>query len=215
MTGDPYRELANRDQVLAKLLDEYGSPDPFAWLDGGRTGSSNFAAMVLHIVGQQISMTVAFIVFDRIATATRGVPTPPAILALGADQLRATGLSRMKAAYIIDLARRQADGDTDLDQLDALDDDAALKALTALRGVGTWSAEMFLIFQLHRPDILPAGDAGIRRAIREAWQLPDMPTINETQTRALTWAPHRTYAAALLWRSLDLVQAITKAEARK
>jgi DNA-3-methyladenine glycosylase II len=110
MSEEHYRRLAGLDSVFARLVGEYGHPDPFAWFDGGRTGSSRFAAMTLHIVGQQISTAVAFVVFDRIAAATGGVPTPESVLALGPDRLRACGLSRAKAAYVLDLARRQSVG---------------------------------------------------------------------------------------------------------
>jgi DNA-3-methyladenine glycosylase II len=198
----PYRVLADLDPVFARLVGEYGRPDPFEWIDGGRTGSSRFAAMVLHIVGQQISTVVAFIVYDRIAVATGGIPTPDTILRLGPDRLRECGLSRAKSAYIVDLAQKQADGLVDIENMTTLDDSEAVAALTAVRGIGLWSAEMFLIHQLHRPDVLPAGDVGIRRAIRDAWRLPAQPTQDEARQRALPWAPYRTYASALLWRSL-------------
>jgi DNA-3-methyladenine glycosylase II len=201
-----YRSLAALDPVLAELVEEYGQPDPFEWFDGGRTGSSRFAAMVLHIVGQQISTVVAFVIFDRIAAATGGVPTPEAIMALGAGRLRETGLSQAKVGYVLELARSQASGRIDLENMAALGDAEAVAALTAVRGIGLWSAEMFLIYQLHRPDVLPAGDVGLRRAIGTAWELPVVPGINEVRTRAAAWSPYRTYAATLLWRSLEPVE---------
>ncbi|MGV9249377.1 DNA-3-methyladenine glycosylase family protein [Streptomyces sp. NPDC003710] len=111
-------------------------------------------------------------------------------------------MSRAKATYLHDLARRQAQGIIDLEHMDDTDDATALAELTALPGVGPWTAHMFLIHQLHRPDILPCGDIGIRRAIQHAQQLTDLPAINDTHRRALHWAPYRTYAAALLWASL-------------
>jgi len=200
--GERYRHLADVDPVLARLVDEHGHPDPFAWFGGSRTGSSHFAAMVLHIVGQQISTVVAFVVYDRIAALTGGVPTAEGIVELGADRLRECGLSRAKTTYIVDLARMQADGLVDIEDMAALDDAEAIGALTAVRGIGLWSAQMFLIHQLHRDDVLPAGDVGIRRAVRDAWGLGDMPTVHDVRQRGTAWAPHRTYAAALLWRSL-------------
>jgi DNA-3-methyladenine glycosylase II len=153
-----YRFLADRDPVLARLVEEYGHPDPFEWHDGGRTGSSNFAAMTLHIVGQQISAVVAFVVFDRIAAAAGGIPTPDGVIALGAERLRECGLSRAKTDYVLDLARRQVSGLIDIEDMADLDDTAAIAALTAVKGIGLWSAQTFLIHQLHRSDILPAGD---------------------------------------------------------
>ncbi|AWS43485.1 DNA-3-methyladenine glycosylase [Streptosporangium sp. 'caverna'] len=197
-----YRYLAEREPIFARLLDEYGPPDPFEWHDGGRTGSSHFAAMALHIIGQQISATVAFVVFDRIAAATGDVPSPDGVIGLGAERLRACGLSRAKAAYVLDLAQRQKSGLIDIENMASLDDDAVIAALTAVHGIGLWSAQTFLIHQLHRPDVLPAGDGGVRRAIREAWRLDELPAIGQVRDMATGWAPYRSYAAALLWRSL-------------
>jgi DNA-3-methyladenine glycosylase II len=198
---EPYRELAAREPVLARLIDRYGEVDAFGWSDE-RMESSNFAAMVLHIVGQQISTKVAFVLFDRVAAAVGGKVTPAVVLALGADRLRECGLSRAKAAYLLDLAQRQADGLIDLENMTALEDAEAIAALTAVRGIGLWSAQMFLLAQLHRSDILPAGDMGIRRAVERAWGLPEVPSIKAVEAMGAAWAPYRTYAAALLWRSL-------------
>jgi DNA-3-methyladenine glycosylase II len=156
------------------------------------------------MVAQQIS-TAAFTIFDRIATAAGGLPTPGGLLRLGADALRACGLSKAKAGYLLDLATRQEGGLIDIEHMDRLCDDKIIPALTAVRGIGLWTAEMFLILQLHKPDVLPAGDLGIRRAIQVAWQLPGLPSVSQVRDRAIAWAPHRTHAAALLWRSLQPV----------
>jgi 3-methyladenine DNA glycosylase/8-oxoguanine DNA glycosylase len=184
------------------VIRAYGIVDPFLWHDGGRTGESKFAAMVLHIAGQQISTRVAFTIFDRIAALVGGIPTATGVAALDFDDLRAVGLSNAKTRYIQTLAQSQASGLIDLEHMDALDDDAAIAQLIAQPGIGIWSAEMFLIHQLHRPDILPSGDVGIRRGIQKLWMLESPPTINETISRAAAWSPYRTYASALLWRSL-------------
>jgi len=209
-----YRFLADRDPVLARLVEAYGHPDPFEWHDGGRTGSNNFAAMTLHIVGQQISAVVAFVVFDRIAATVGGIPTPDGVIALGAERLRECGLSRAKSAYVLDLARRQVSGLIDIEDMADLDDSAAIAALTAVKGIGLWSAQTFLIHQLHRSDILPAGDVPIRRAIRKAWQREDLPTVEAVQKMATAWAPYRTYAATLLWRSLRPADELSDPKAR-
>ena len=158
--------------------------------------------MALHIVGQQISITAALTIFARVTAAAGGTLTPQSLLCLSADALRACGLSRAKASYLHDLARRQADGAIDLEHMDDVDDETALDDLTAIHGVGLWSAQMFLMHQLERPDILPAGDIGIRRAIQHAWKLVDLPSIEESRRRATMWTPFRTYAAVLLWASL-------------
>lgn len=121
---------------------------------------------------------------------------------LGADGLRACGLSRAKASYLLDLADRQARGLIDIDHLEGLSDIEVMAELTAVHGVGPWTAEMYLILQLRRPDVLPAGDLGIRNAIQAAWDLPAMPSISQTRDRATAWVPFRSYAVRLLWTSL-------------
>jgi 3-methyladenine DNA glycosylase/8-oxoguanine DNA glycosylase len=188
--------------VFARLVAVYGSPDPFGWHDGGRTGDSKFAAMLLHIVGQQISASVAFAVYDRITTAGGEIPTPAGIRALGAERLRECGLSAAKAGYALALAEAQLSGQVDIENLDRHSDKEIVDELTAIRGIGTWSAETFLIHNLHRPDVLPAADLGIRRAVRIQWELEADPSPKTARAMAAAWTPWRTYAAALLWRSL-------------
>lgn len=197
-----YRALAAREPVFAQLIAEHGHVKPFEWHDGGRTGDSQFAAMLLHIVSQQISTKVAFTIYDRIAVAAGGIPTPASVHALGTEKLRACGLSGAKARYVLALAERQLDGEFDIEHLDDADDAAVLAALTAVPGIGVWTAEMFLVHNLRRPDVLPAGDLGLRHAVRRQWNLDDIPSIKDVRARAEAWAPHRSYAAALLWRSL-------------
>jgi 3-methyladenine DNA glycosylase/8-oxoguanine DNA glycosylase len=187
------RALADREQLFARLLDQYGHPDPFAWHDGERTGSSQFAAMLLHIVGQQISARVASAVYDQIIAAAGGIPTPQMILTLGAERLRECGLSAAKARYALALAETQVGGD----------DEAVMATLTAVAGIGVWSAETFLVHNLHRPDVLPAGDLGIRRAVRRHWNLDDLPPARDVRAQGAAWAPYRTYAGALPRRSLS------------
>lgn len=199
--SEAYSSLRRRDRVLRHISGQYGEPDPFAWDDGGRTGTSNFAALLLHIAGQQISTAVAFVLFDRIAVAVGGLPGPESVVALGPVGLRSVGLSAAKAAYMFGLAEMQLAGAVDVDGLGDLDDRQAVAALTSVRGVGRWSAEMFLIHQLHRPDVLPAGDLGIRRAVEAAWELPALPAVGVVAERARGWSPYRSYAAALLWAS--------------
>jgi 3-methyladenine DNA glycosylase/8-oxoguanine DNA glycosylase len=188
---------------MARLVSVYGQPDPFEWFDGGRTGQSLFAAMALHIIGQRISAPAAFTVFDRITAAAAGIPDADALLALRADRLRALGLSWAKARCLTELARRQVSGLIDLENMSALSDDEVVRALTAVPGIGLWSAQAFLIRQLRRPDILPAGDTGIRRAIAREWNLAALPAVRLVRDWAVPWAPYRSYAAALLWRSLQ------------
>jgi DNA-3-methyladenine glycosylase II len=198
-----YDALAHREPVLAGVIEVYGRPLPFEWHDGGRTGSSNFAALLLHITGQRISAVAAFTIFDRIAKAAGGgIPTAERISALGSDQLRACGLSTAKAGYALNLAEAQTSGTVDIEHLGEVDDATVIAALTSIRGMGLWSAQTFLVHNLRRPDVLPIGDLGVRRGMRALWQLASLPSLSETRQRGMAWAPWRSYAAALLWRSL-------------
>ncbi|GHJ39268.1 DNA-3-methyladenine glycosylase [Streptomyces sp. TS71-3] len=197
-----YRHLAAADPLLQELIERLGRPDPFGWAERHFGRSTYFESMVLHVVGQQISTAAAFAIHGRLAAAAGGRVTPEALLALDEQALRAVGLSRAKAGYLHDLARRQADGVIDLEHMSGVDDETALRDLTAVRGIGMWSAEMFLLHQLKRTDIFPAGDSGLRRAVGRAWRLPEPPSVEETRDRARPWAPYRSYAAGLLWTSL-------------
>lgn len=197
-----YAVLGRADPVLHELIREFGAPDPFAFPDEGRTTGNNFAGMVLHIVAQQISIKVALVIYDRLAEALGGAPTPDGVLARDLDQLRALGMSNSKAAYLHSLATAVATGDLAIDDLDPVRDDDVIAALTRVRGIGPWSAEMFLIHQLQRPDVLPAGDLGIRIAVQRAYALTDVPLIEQVRQRGTQWSPYRTFASALLWRSL-------------
>jgi 3-methyladenine DNA glycosylase/8-oxoguanine DNA glycosylase len=198
----PYRALAAADPVMARLVGVYGFPDPFEWFDDGRTGSSDFAAMVLHIIGQRISASAAFTIFDRLTLAGGSAADPRSLMALGPDRLRALGLSWGKVRCLLELATRQASGRIDLENMSALADQEVIGALTAVPGIGLWSAQAFLVRQLSRPDVLPADDTGIRRAIFREWNLDALPSVGQVRDMATAWAPYRSYAAALLWRSL-------------
>ncbi len=200
-----YVYLGLRDPVLAHLAARWGKPDPFTWpAVGRRLSGSNVAALALHIVGQQISTAAALTIYDRVRVAA-GVDTltAPALAALTVDRLREAGLSRAKALALSELARAQVEGRIDLEHMDHLSDAQAFDALVALRGVGPWSAQVFLISQLHRPDVLPSADVGLRVAVQRQWRLPDRPAAREVEERGRPWSPYRTYAAALLWASLS------------
>lgn len=200
--GEMYEALLARDTVLRGIADAHGRPDPFTWAGHGVTGDSNFAALLLHVVGQQISTTVALVLFGRLEAAAGGQLDPRSVARLGPEGIRALGLSRAKAVAIAGLADLHLSGALDTEDLDGLDDDQVVAALTAARGIGPWTAQMFLIHQLRRPDVLPAGDLGIRHAIQGAWALPAVPTIDEAREFGERWSPQRTFASALLWVSL-------------
>jgi DNA-3-methyladenine glycosylase II len=197
-----YLSLGREEPVFARLIAIYGHPAPFDWHDGGRTGASQFAAMVLHIVGQQISAAVAFQVYDRVAAACGGIPSARAILSVGAPALCGAGLSSAKVSYVLALAEAQASGVIDIEAMSDRDDAEIIAELTAIRGIGLWSAQTFLIHNLARPDVLPVADLGIRRAMAAQWRLDDLPGPGAVRARAAMWTPYRSYAAALLWRSL-------------
>jgi DNA-3-methyladenine glycosylase II len=155
---------------------------------------------MMSIASQQISSAAAWAIFDRVVAAVDGMPDPASMLGLGLDRLRELGMSRAKALAITDLANAVATGRVDLDHLPE-DDEEAIALLSTIRGIGRWSAEVFLIMQMHRPDILPAGDLGIRKAVQHLWELPIVPAIKEVQVRGQVWSPYRTYASVLLWNS--------------
>ena len=200
----PYADLARRDPVLGELVTAVGCPDPFRWDGGEIAGDDLVAGLALHIVGQQISVPAALTIFGRLGDAA-GVrpPTAEGIAGLGHEQLRAVGLSAAKARALHELAVGVVVGTVDLEALRDVDDIRAVEVLSGLRGIGPWSAQMFLIHQLHRPDVLPAGDVGIRHAVHLAYGLPERPSEREVAGRATAWAPHRSFAAALLWASLN------------
>lgn len=163
-----------------------------------------YGALVRTIVGQQISTKAARSIYDRLAATFGGrPPTPEELLAADEDELRAAGLSRPKIRYLRDLAARVLAGEMDFDALHALSDEEVAERITAVKGLGRWSADMFLMFHLGRPDVLPVGDLGIRRAVERAYDLPEMPGLDALSVRAEPWRPYRTLASFYLWESLD------------
>jgi DNA-3-methyladenine glycosylase II len=130
-------------------------------------------------------------------------PTPLGLAALSDEQLRSAGISRQKAAYLRDLCRKVGCGDVPLDDIDALPDEAVIAALTKVKGIGRWTAEMFLIFRLQRPDVLPLDDLGIVNAVRKAYGLRKRPKPDRIRKLGEAWKPYRSIASWYLWRSLD------------
>jgi DNA-3-methyladenine glycosylase II len=160
-----------------------------------------FAELALHIVSQQISAAAALTIFGRLRETLGGAVAPAPILAASPDALRAAGLSGAKARSLHDLAERVLDGRLSFERLAENDDAAAEEELKAVRGVGPWSAQMFMLHSLRRPDIFPAADVGLLRAAQSALGLVQRPTADELAERAECWRPFRSYAAALLWSS--------------
>ena len=155
------------------------------------------------IVYQQLSGRVASVIFGRLAAAAGGKLTPENILKLRPARMRTLGLSKQKTAYIRDLARHTRGGTVDFEELPALADAEVIERLTQVKGIGVWTAHMFLIFALRRTDVLPTGDLGIRNAIRKAYSLAELPTPAEIEALAQRWRPYCTVASWYLWRSLE------------
>jgi DNA-3-methyladenine glycosylase II len=189
--------------VLAGLIASVGPlPDSRA---GRPQRDEHYGALVRAIVGQQLSVRAARAIYGRLlARFSDRPPTPSQILADDPEELRAAaGLSRAKVAYLRSLAEHVLSGELELERLDELDDDRVIAELTAVKGIGLWSAQMFLMFQLERPDVLAVGDLGIRRAMEIAYGLPELPQPAEMERIAEPWRPYRTLACRYLWRSLQ------------
>jgi DNA-3-methyladenine glycosylase II len=197
-----HRALAEADPVMAELIAAYGELS-FADRRRGRPKPDAYGALVRSIVGQQVSAKAAYSIYGRVLERFGGrSPSPAELLAIDPDDLRAAGLSGRKVEYLRDLASRLESGELDLDRLDGLSDDEVVAEITAVRGLGLWSAQMFLMFHLERPDVLPTGDQGIRRAVQLAYELDALPEVAELERIAATWQPHRTLACIYLWESL-------------
>jgi DNA-3-methyladenine glycosylase II len=193
------RHLMRHDPTLGSLVKQFGACD----LGASRTGD-RFGGLVRSIVSQQLSVKAADTIHARVLAALEaGRATPEAILAAEDERLRGCGLSRAKVASVRDLAAKVTDGSLALDALDALDDDAVIEAMTKVKGIGRWSAEMFLIFRLGRPDILPVADVGVQRAMRRLYGLRKHPSPQRMTELARPWRPYRSVACWYLWRSLD------------
>jgi len=197
--GKARRHLARRDPVLKRLMAAVGPctlrPDP-----------DRFGVLVRSVVSQMISTRAALTIGTRLTAllAPHGGLTPPAVLAVPEEALRGAGLSGSKVRSIRAIAAAVADGSLPLAGLDG-DDAAATAALTRLHGVGVWTAEMFLIFGLGRPDVLPVGDFGLRAGVKEQYGLDALPGPALLRERAEPWRPYRTVATWYMWRSRGFV----------
>jgi len=195
--------LRAADPVMARLIDDHGGPLPRAHDARGRPAEL-YGALVRSIAGQQLSVTAAASIWRRLLERFDGnTPTPEQILADDPEALRAAcGFSRAKVSYLRSLAEHVLSGALALDALRELSDEEVIGELVAVRGVGEWTAHMFLMFTLQRPDVLPVGDLGVRNAARAAYQLVARPKPDELRALADPWRPWRTRACLYLWRSL-------------
>jgi DNA-3-methyladenine glycosylase II len=203
LADDPIAYLRAADPVLARLLDEHGPPD-LARDPSRPAPGDHYAALVRSIVGQQLSVIAARSIYRRLGEFFGGhTPSPQEVLAADPDEMRvAAGLSHAKTRSLRSLAEHVVSRELELERLDALDDDEIMADLVAVKGIGPWSAHMFLMFQLGRPDVLAVGDLGIRRAVERAYGLEALPTPAELTAIAEPWRPYRTMACRILWHWL-------------
>jgi 3-methyladenine DNA glycosylase/8-oxoguanine DNA glycosylase len=194
------RHLRRADPVLARVIDSVGSYKNTADRQG-----THFSALTRAIVFQQLSGKAASTILGRVhALFGNRAPSPAELLDMPIETLRAAGLSTQKVSYVRDLAARVADGRLPVSRLGRLDDQRAIEVLTGVKGIGRWSAQVYLMFRLGRPDVLPDGDLGIQKAIQRAYKLRSLPAPTRVQQIGEPWAPYRSYASWYLWRSLDV-----------
>jgi DNA-3-methyladenine glycosylase II len=198
------RHLVSVDPVLAGLVERVGPPE--LGRDPSRPApSDHYGALLRAIVGQQLSTRAARSIYGRLLEFFGGsTPSPEQVLAAEPEAMRAAaGLSRAKVTFLRSLAEHIVSGELELDRVAELPDEELIAELCAVKGIGEWSAHMFLMFQLERPDVLAVGDLGIRRAVERAYGMPDLPSAADLTALAESWRPYRSIACRLLWRSLD------------
>ena len=202
MTSTDYtrarRALMRRDPVIATLIRQHGE----CGLASSQR-SDPFHALLHAIIAQQLSTKAARTIEGRFTALFGGSPTPRAVADASDEQLRAVGLSPQKLKYLHDLCARILDGSLRLEVLESLPDAEVITALTSVKGIGRWTAEMFLMFRLHRPDVLPVGDLGIVKAVQRAYKLRTLPSPERLTKIGETWRPYRSVACWYLWASLD------------
>jgi DNA-3-methyladenine glycosylase II len=189
--------LKKADPVLAAIIERVG-PYSIEYRE------PIFQTLVRSIVYQQCNGKAALTIFNRLAAAAKADPlTPEAILRLRPARMRTLGLSKQKLTYIRELARFTKSGEINFELYPTLEDAHVIEHLTRVKGVGVWTAHMFLIFALRRHDVLPTGDFGVRAAMKKAYNLPAMPTPAEMERIAAAWRPYCSVASWYLWRSLE------------
>jgi DNA-3-methyladenine glycosylase II len=194
--------LREADPRMAELVDAKPGLDPDRLFDG--LPSDLWGALVLQVIGQQLSLAAAAAILTRLQTLHGGrMPTPAELLATDAETLRGIGMSRAKAVYLHGLAARLEDGRLDPDRLHTLEDDAARAALTDVKGVGRFTADGVLMLALRRPDVWPAADLALRRAVERIWGLDPPASIEQVDTLGERFRPWRTLAAAYLYSSVE------------
>jgi len=195
--ASPLAYLRAADPVLAAIIDRVGA---YAM----QYHEPTFRALVRSIVFQQLHGKAARAIFDRLQQKAGGEVTPESILRLRPAQMRALGLSRQKLTYIRDLARKTRDGLVEFDKFPQMTDEEVMAELIQVKGIGEWTAHMFLMFALRRPNILPTGDYGVRSAMRKAYGMKVMPKPRTMARIAKSWHPYCSVASWYMWRSLDV-----------
>jgi DNA-3-methyladenine glycosylase II len=198
---DAAATLARRDRALGRVIREVGPPD----LRRGRARRPHFAELVRAVCYQQLAGAAARAIHGRLEARFDGPPTPEAVLALPVRTLRSVGLSASKAATIRDLAAHVVAGDVRLDRVGRRSDEQIVGELTLVRGIGRWTAEMFLIFQLGRLDVWPVDDFGVRKGYGVVHRLSAPPTARELEPLGGPYRPYRSVAAWYCWRAVDTV----------
>jgi DNA-3-methyladenine glycosylase II len=202
------KELAASDPTMAALIERIGKIDLATRLERRKEERppDAYGALLRAIVGQQLSTKAARTIYLRVLDLFGGTtPAPEELLEASEQDLRGCGLSGRKTEYVRDLAAHVISGELELDRLDRLGDEEVIDEIVAVRGLGRWTAEMFLLFHLQRPDVLSGGDLGIRKAIQVEYGLEEMPTPTRTVGIGERWRPHRSLASLYLWESLAAV----------
>jgi DNA-3-methyladenine glycosylase II len=202
------KELAASDPTMATLIGRIGKIDLATRLQRRkeeRPGDA-YGALLRAIVGQQLSTKAARTIYLRVLDLFGGTtPTPEQLLEASEEDLRGCGLSGRKTEYVRDLAAHVLAGELELERLEDLGDEEVIEEIVAVRGLGRWTAEMFLLFHLQRPDVLSGGDLGIRKAIQVEYGLEEMPSPKRVIEIGKPWRPHRSLASLYLWESLAAV----------
>jgi DNA-3-methyladenine glycosylase II len=191
------RHLKQSDPTLAAIIDqvgrcriEYGPPE--------------FHSLAEAIIYQQLNGKAAVTIFNRFRELAGQPLTPEGVLKLTDEQMRSVGLSKQKSSYLKDMAQRVARGELDFTRLPKMTDDAVIEHLTQVKGVGVWTAHMFLMFTLRRPNVLPTGDFGIRMAMKKHYRKRKLPNPAQMEKIARVWEPYRSIACWYLWQSMDV-----------
>jgi DNA-3-methyladenine glycosylase II len=204
LDADPaaVEHLRASDETMGSLIDERGPLDLEARVRGRPDDA--YGALLRSIVGQQLSTKAARSIYGRVVELFGGsTPTPQELLDADPLALRAAGLSGAKVRYVRSLAEHVLSGELELERLPSLGDEEVMREVTAVKGLGEWTGHMFLIFHLGRPDVLPVGDLGVRRAVERAYGFEELPSREELERLGERWAPYRSLAALYLWESLD------------